>query len=51
MTTIWNRKSAVDLAAEDDGAGAEAGSMRRTLSAADLTALGSASSSAQEFSW
>jgi APA family basic amino acid/polyamine antiporter len=40
MTTIWNRKSAVDLAAEDDGAGAEAGSMRRTLSAADLTALG-----------
>jgi basic amino acid/polyamine antiporter, APA family len=40
MTTVWSRKSAVDLAANDDCADPDVGSMRRTLSAADLTALG-----------
>jgi len=43
MATIWSRKSAVDLfgeAAEGDCAATEARSMRRVLSAADLTALG-----------
>ena len=43
MATIWSRKSAVDLfdeATEGDFADTEVRSMRRTLSATDLTALG-----------
>src|ERR1700733_9187174 len=43
MATIWSRKSAVNLfdeAAEGDFADTEVRSMKRTLSATDLTALG-----------